>query len=249
MSSDHDPAGRRDRSTHDGLAGPMGGGIPEAHHGHAHANDQGLRAMARYFRLAPQMWRSDMNEAVIGLVDPQPGERVLDIGAGMGASTVQAARLGADVIAVEPTPVLRRVLGARRLLQRNRNMITVAPGAAEALPVDDHSVDAIWAVNTMHHWIDVVRATTEIGRALGSGGRVVLIDENFEDPQHPDYERWTARHTDRSHPHGFAMIDPDQMGELIAKAGLERVETSRLVITDRPVLAVMARAPVFEDPT
>ena len=93
--------------------------------------------MLRYIRLAPQMWRSDINHAVIKLVNPQPGERVVDIGAGMGASTVQAARLGADIVAVEPTPFIRGILGVRRLFQRRRNQIAVTAGAAEALPVDD----------------------------------------------------------------------------------------------------------------
>ena len=86
---------------------------PEHTHGHAH--DQGLKGMLRYLRSAPQMWRSDVNEAVIELVQPQAGERVVDIGAGMGAGTVVAARTAAAVVAVEPTPFMRRTLRVRRV--------------------------------------------------------------------------------------------------------------------------------------
>ena len=219
-------------------------GAEHGGHGHAHANDQGLAAVLRYIRLAPQMWRSDINDAVIKLVNPQPGERVVDIGAGMGASTVQAARLGADIVAVEPTPFIRGILSVRRLFQRRRNQITVTAGAAEALPVDTHSVDAIWAVNTMHHWIDIKRATTEIGRALRSGGRIVLIDENFEDPRHPDYERWTANRSDDHAHHGFSMIDTAHIAALLVEVGLDDVVAFERLLADRPVLAVTARAPV-----
>ena len=139
----------------------------------------------------------------------------------------------ADIVAVEPTPFIRGILGVRRLFQRRRNQITVTAGAAEALPVDAHSVDAIWAVNTMHHWIDINRATTEIRRALRSGGRIVLIDENFEDPQHPDYERWTANHSDDHAHHGFSMIDTAHIAALLVEVGLDDVVASERLLADR----------------
>ena len=56
----------------------------DRHHGHE--NDQGIRGALRYLRWLPQLWRSAINDAVVDLVDPQPGERGVDIGAGMGLS-------------------------------------------------------------------------------------------------------------------------------------------------------------------
>lgn len=85
------------------------------HHPRGHANDQGIKGALRYLRLLPQMWRSPINDAVVDLVDPKPGERVVDIGAGMGAGAMRAAATGAHVIAVEPTPFMRRVLNVRRM--------------------------------------------------------------------------------------------------------------------------------------
>lgn len=227
----------------------------DRHHGHGHGHhaDRGPRAMLRYLRWAPQMWRSVVNDAVIDLVAPAPGERVLDIGAGMGPGTVRAARAGATVVAVEPTPFMRGVLKLRRLPSRDRTRITVVDAAAERLPASDGSIDAVWAVNTMHHWLDTSRAAGEISRVLRPGGRVVLVDENFHDPSHPDYERFAglgdhghhdADDADDPHHAGdFTMVGADEIGELFRDAGLIDVDARDRRLAGRPVVAVTARAP------
>ena len=196
--------------------------------------------MLRYLRWAPEMWSSEINEAVIDLVAPEPGERVVDIGAGMGAGTVLAARAGASVIAVEPTPFMRIIVSVRRWFLRSRDLVTVADGAAEQIPAEDDSVDAVWAVNTMHHWVDTEAAVVEIARVLRPGGRVVLIDEDFADPEHPEFERFGSG-DDPEH-HGFTMVDASQMGDLLEAAGLIDVEAGRRTLAGCPVLAVTGRA-------
>ena len=106
----------------------------DAHeHRHGHEHDRGLVAMLRYLRFASEMWRSDVNDAVVDLVAPVAGERVVDIGAGMGPGTVRAARAGASVVAVEPTPYMRWILTARRRVHKARDRITVVDAAAESL--------------------------------------------------------------------------------------------------------------------
>ena len=211
-------------------------------HGHGHEKDQGLAGMLRYLRYAPRMWRSEVNDAVVDLVAPVAGETVVDIGAGMGPAAVRAARTGASVIAVEPTPFMRRVLKARRLFQRSRSLITVSDGSAEHLPLADRRVDAVWAVNTMHHWVDPAQGVAEIARVLRPGGRVVLVDENFGDPDHPEFERLGADHSDGDH-HGFSMVDAKQIGDLLNECGLIDVEADHRDLVGRPVIAVTARAP------
>lgn len=186
------------------------------------------------------MWHSSINDAVVDLIDPQAGEQVADIGAGVGAGAMRAARSGAHVLAIEPTPFVRRALQARRLCSRRRGNIEVLDGAAEALPIEAATLDAIWAVNTMHHWIDVERGVAEIARTLRPGGRVVLVDELFTDPSHPDHERFGAEHGPEHH--GFTMVGAQQMGALLTAAGLVDVEASERSLDDRPVIQVTARA-------
>ncbi|MFB7585929.1 class I SAM-dependent methyltransferase [Streptomyces sp. NPDC056169] len=102
-------------------------------------------------------------DAVRWVLEPAPGVRVLDLGAGTGKLTATLAALGADVVAVEPDPAmlaeLRRTLPAVRAL----------PGSAESIPLPDASVDAVLAGNAMH-WFDMAVAGPEISRVLAPGG-------------------------------------------------------------------------------
>lgn len=210
-------------------------------HHHGHANDQGLSGILRYLRHAPRMWRSTVNDAVVTLMEPQSNESILDIGAGMGAGTVVAAQSGAKVLAVEPTPFLRTVLKIRRLRQKARKRITVADGAAEQLPANDDSIDAVWSVNTMHHWIEPAAATEEIVRVLRPGGRVILVDEDFQDPTHPDSKQFGSGENDLEH-HGFTLVDANEMGDLFSAAGLKDVSASKKTVAGRPAIVVTGTA-------
>jgi SAM-dependent methyltransferase len=101
--------------------------------------------------------------AVRWALEPAPGLRVLDLGAGTGKLTATLVTSGAEVVAVEPDPAmlteLRRALPAVRAL----------PGGAEAIPLPDASVDAVLAGNAMH-WFDMAVAGPEIARVLAPGG-------------------------------------------------------------------------------
>ncbi|RJQ66652.1 class I SAM-dependent methyltransferase [Pseudonocardiaceae bacterium YIM PH 21723] len=101
--------------------------------------------------------------AVRWALEPAPGPRVLDLGAGTGKLTATLVTLGTEVVAVEPDPAmlaeLRRGLPAVRAL----------PGKAERIPLPDGSVDAVVAGNAMH-WFDMAVAGPEIIRVLAPGG-------------------------------------------------------------------------------
>ena len=58
-----------------------------AHDHHRHDHDKGLMAKLHWLFLIGHFWMSDVNRAVVDLADPKPGERGLDVGAGMGPAT------------------------------------------------------------------------------------------------------------------------------------------------------------------
>ncbi|GAB3083097.1 class I SAM-dependent methyltransferase [Micromonospora schwarzwaldensis] len=101
--------------------------------------------------------------AVRWAIEPAPGRRVLDLGAGTGKLTATLGAVGADVTAVEPDPAMLAEL--RRALPGVRAL----PGSAEAVPLPDASVDAVLAGNAMHRF-DMALAGPEIARVLAPGG-------------------------------------------------------------------------------
>jgi len=98
-----------------------------------------------------------------------------------------AAKRGAHVVAVEPGGTMRLVCRLRRLFQRARRRIIVEPGVAEDLPLSGDSTEVLWAGNAMHHWVDHEAAFVEFARVLSPGGRLVLVDEDYDDPGHPKH--------------------------------------------------------------
>jgi len=108
--------------------------------------------------------RPDYAEAAVRwALEPAPGPRVLDLGAGTGKLTATLTALGADVTAVEPDPAMLAEL--HRLLPDVRALA----GTAESIPLPDASVDAVLAGQALH-WFDMTVAGPEIARVLVPGG-------------------------------------------------------------------------------
>lgn len=184
------------------------------------------------------MWRSEVGEEVVRLVAPRAGERVVDLGAGMGSATVVAARSGATVIAVDPTPYMLSALRLRARWQRAHRRITVTEGAAESMPLDDASVDALWTVNTLHHWTDKTAACRELARVLRPSARVVLVDEDFDDSTHPEHQRSRARRA--RHGLDFEQVEPNALADRLLAAGFASAEGTRTSIAGRPSKLIRA---------
>jgi len=97
-----------------------------------------------------------------------PGRRVLDLAAGTGKLTALLAATGAEVVAVEPVAAMREVLEA------SLPEIEALDGTAEAIPLDDASVDVV-TVAQAFHWFDPPAALAEMARVLRPGGTLVLV--------------------------------------------------------------------------
>ncbi|BFO18601.1 class I SAM-dependent methyltransferase [Streptomyces sp. KM77-8] len=123
-----------------------------------HASSFGAAAV-EYAEHRPDYARA----AVRWALEPAPGPRVLDLGAGTGKLTATLVALGADVVAVEPDPAMLTEL------RRSLPAVPALEGRAEAIPLPDGSVDAVLAGNAMH-WFDMALAGPEIARVLVPGG-------------------------------------------------------------------------------
>jgi len=104
----------------------------------------------------------------------RPGERVVDIGAGPGFLVAEMAAEGARVVAVDPSASMRELARARGV------DFAIEDGSAEALPLPDGSVDAAVATQVLEYVPDVPGALAEIRRVLRPGGRVLLLDTDWD---------------------------------------------------------------------
>jgi SAM-dependent methyltransferase len=119
-------------------------------------------AAAQYARHRPGYAQAAIRWCLAPVGGAQPA-RVADVGAGTGILAGGLARLGTDVVAVEPD---REMLAE---LRRGLPGVRAVEGSAEALPLPDQSVDAVLCGQAMH-WFDLDRALPEIARVLTPGG-------------------------------------------------------------------------------
>src|SRR6266498_5134823 len=92
---------------------------------------------------------------------------VVNVGAGTGSYEPP----GRDVIAVEPSAVMRA--------QRPAGAAPCVAAAAESLPFADQTFDAAMAFSTIHHWQDPIAGLREMRRVAR---RLVVFTFDTSDP-------------------------------------------------------------------
>lgn len=122
-----------------------------------------------------------MNRAALDQLDPQPGERVLEVGFGPGRTLGRVARLtgpgiapGGFVAGIDHSMAM-----VRQASWRNRRLI--AAGQAELrhasvadIPYPDGHFDKAFAVNAFQFWPQPLAGLRELHRVLRPGGKLVL---------------------------------------------------------------------------
>ncbi|MBW0273329.1 ubiquinone biosynthesis methyltransferase UbiE [Nocardia sp. MH4] len=98
----------------------------------------------------------------------RPGERVLDLAAGTGVSTVELGKSGAWCVA---TDFSQGMLAAGRFRQ-----VPMVAGDAMALPFADNSFDAVTISFGLRNVADIDLALREMLRVTKPGGRVVVCE-------------------------------------------------------------------------
>ena len=96
------------------------------------------------------------------------GKRVLDIGCGLGESSITFALRGATVTATDISP--RMVAFTQELAAKNEVKVEGKVGAAEVLTLEDASFDVIYAANMIHHLADKTVFLDRIQRWLAPTG-------------------------------------------------------------------------------
>ena len=114
------------------------------------------------------------NRFILRQIGDLRGKAVLDIGAGLGESSVYFALQGAIVTATDISP--RMVETTIALGKRYGVEIRGIASNGEDLSLPENSFDVVYIANTIHHVQDRARLFAQIWRALKPGGRFFSFD-------------------------------------------------------------------------
>jgi len=145
---------------------------------------------------------------VLDLLPVADDAAVLDLAAGTGKLTRVLARRYRRVIAVEPLDAMRAIV------EREAPAAEALDGRAEAIPLADGEVDAVFVAQAIH-WFANDAAIAEIARVLRPGGVLAIVHNDLDDdvpsPLPEAYrDRMSALFEDRTH-------SPDQWREAVTR--------------------------------
>ena len=122
-------------------------------------------------------FRPSYPAAAIDFIHTHIGENavIADIGSGTGKLAMLLAGHASRLYALEPNAHMRRILCHRTA---ELPQVQIIAATAEALPLPDHSVDAI-TVGEAYHWFDNEQTRAEFRRILKPGGHVFLLWNRF----------------------------------------------------------------------
>lgn len=115
------------------------------------------------------LWRIATTRAV----NPQPAERILDLAAGTGTSSVALAKSGAHVVAADFSPGMIEVGKAKH---GSNPLIEFVQADATKLPFADNSFDAVTMSFGLRNVVQPEKALSELFRVTKQGGRIVICE-------------------------------------------------------------------------
>lgn len=124
-----------------------------------------------------QTWDAELYEArhsfvfkfgedLVALLDPKPGERILDVGCGPGQLTAKIAERGANVLGLDSAPAM---IGQAR---QNFPKLTFVLEDAARMKFQQE-FDAVFSNAALHWMLDMPAVAKAIAGALRPGGRFV----------------------------------------------------------------------------
>jgi tocopherol O-methyltransferase len=130
------------------------------------------------------LWNGDESAAVAqcqltdtlaDLADIQKGDKLVDIGCGMGGSSIRLAkRRGVDATGVTLSPVQARWASVSSRFHRVGSKTRFMAADAESVPFPPASFDVVWSVECTEHLFDKPAFFRRAAEWLRPGGRIAI---------------------------------------------------------------------------
>jgi ubiquinone/menaquinone biosynthesis C-methylase UbiE len=130
------------------------------------------------------------NQFILQRMGDLRGKKLLDIGAGLGESSVYFALQGADVTTVDISPQM--VETALKLGKQFGVKLQGLVSGGEALNLPEAAYDIIYIANTIHHVQNRALLFVQMNRALKPGGRFFSYDPLAYNPAINVYRRMAS---------------------------------------------------------
>jgi len=163
----------------------------------------------------------EQRRVIVGALSLQPGERVLDIGSGPGFLACEMASAvgpSGSVTGIDPSQDMLSLAAGRDAPAH----VTFGPGDATDLPFADGTFDVVTSTQVYEYVADMPRALSEARRVLRRGGRLLVLDTDW------DSIVWACSDADRMRrvlgawdEHLADPYLPRRLAGLMADAGLE----------------------------
>jgi ubiquinone/menaquinone biosynthesis C-methylase UbiE len=129
--------------------------------------------MLKKYTHPKQLW--DWRQYGALQLGPVKGQKVLDLGCGMGEESVYFAMLGADVTAIDISPVGIELVKKRAAHNGVAERIRACAMRADETEFADGSFDVVHGFGILHH-IGLEKGLKEVKRVLKPGGRGLFFE-------------------------------------------------------------------------
>jgi ubiquinone/menaquinone biosynthesis C-methylase UbiE len=179
-----------------------------------------------------------IDRALLDVLNPAPGERLLEAGCGSGLLCRHIAERVAPDGHVTGVDVSSGMVAAARQFATRiglEEQLTFEVGQAEALAYPDGVFDAALAARLLLHVAEPERVVAELRRVVRPGGRVALMDWDFDTVtvDHPDRDLTRRLLHWRNDHYGGNNWSGRQLVGLASGAGLQDLRVTPAVIVAR----------------
>jgi ubiquinone/menaquinone biosynthesis C-methylase UbiE len=148
------------------------------------------RVADKWDRMRESFFSERVRKVAVEKAGIQPGKLAADIGAGTGFVTEELLRNGLKVIAIDQS---ESMIEAMKKKFGNHDTVECRVGNFDSLPLDEGTVDYVFANMYLHH-VDVpLLAIREMTRILKPGGKLVITDmdeHDYEFLRKEQHDRW-----------------------------------------------------------